>query len=133
MPKIRDLGISVIPVTMRPAEIGGGAADVAYHAGRDCHPTDEDCVPTEHPCGPSYERCAATRVTCNPTDPDCEPTDPPCAPTDHPHCMGTPDCCPTDDQSICSGRSADSVAIPHDAVIQLKQQLQHQIGAQLLN
>src|ERR1044071_638973 len=130
MPKIRDLGISVIPMTMRPAEIGGGAADIAYHAGRDCHPTDADCVPTQHPCGPSnhpYEPCDATRVTCNPTDPDCVPTDPP------PPCHGTPDCCPTDDQSICSGRGADPMAIPHDAVVQLKQQLQHQIGAQLLN
>ena len=111
MPKIRDLGISVIPVTMRPPEIGGGAADI-YHMAQ-CEPTDAkkppDCRPTNRPC--------------NPTPPDCAPSP----------CHGSPQCCPTDDQSVCSGKSADPVALPPDAILQLRQQLQQQIGATFLN
>jgi hypothetical protein len=34
---------------------------------------------------------------------------------------------------VCSNKQADGVALPDDAVIQLKQQLQQQIGATLLN
>ncbi len=97
MPKIRDLGISVIPVTMRPAEIGGGAADFEYWA---------------------------QKTPCQPTDPASGP----------PECKATPDdqCCPTNDP-FGSGKEEDGTGLPHDTVVQLKQQLHDQINAELLN
>ena len=49
MPKIRDLGINVVPVTMRPTEIGGGAADMAYEAADPLPPEDPQCCPTDLP------------------------------------------------------------------------------------
>ena len=68
MPKIRDLGISVIPATMRPAEIGGGAGDFEYWAQKTgCPATDIDPAP----CGPTPK-------------PQCNPSPPP------PQCQGTP-------------------------------------------
>jgi hypothetical protein len=121
MPRIRDLGISVIPVTMRPPEIGGGAADM-YHA--QCQPSGRppQCIPSDAPqCVPTNQPgCIPTHEPCNPTPPQCHPT-------------GTPQCCPSDFQSVCSRKESDAVALPDDAVIQLKQQLQQQIGATLLN
>jgi hypothetical protein len=42
MPKIRDLGISVIPATMRPPEIGDGGASGP------CHPTPPPSKPKPH-------------------------------------------------------------------------------------
>jgi hypothetical protein len=107
MPRIRDLGISVIPATMRPPEIGGGAAD-AYHA--QCQPSGPkppNCIPTDAP-------------RCNPTPPQCAPSPQP------------PQCCPTDFQSVCSGKSDDAGPLPDDAVQALKHQLQQHIGAMLL-
>ena len=109
MPKIRDLGISVIPVTMRPPEIGGGAAEIEYWA--------------------QLTGCPATDPRQGEPLPGCVPTNnPPCNPSP-PQCAGTPDCCPTDDpQSICSGqKSAGPVTLPDSAVMQLKQQLQQQM------
>lgn len=44
MPKIRDLGISFIPATMRPPEIGAGGG---YFMGEDC---ENNTKPT-NPCG----------------------------------------------------------------------------------
>ena len=57
MPKIRDLGINVIPVTMRPLEIGPGTAfDLnAACRGETCTQSSGQCVPTCKP--PSV--CAA--------------------------------------------------------------------------
>ena len=108
MPKIRDLGISVIPITMRPPEIGGGGADFEYWAQK------TGCPVTDPMPG---------------MPPGCKPTNnPQCNPSPPPQCAGTPDCCPTDDPvSVCSGRSADKVALPDGAVMQLKQQLQQQM------
>lgn len=70
MPKIRDLGISVIPVTMRPTEIGGGAADFEYWAQK------TGCPATDPKPG---------------VPPECQPTNnPPCNPSPKPQCAGTP-------------------------------------------
>jgi hypothetical protein len=57
MPKIRDLGINVIPVTMRPPEIGlgGGRAD-----DEDVTCNNESCNPSGQ-CVPSCE--AASRAS----------------------------------------------------------------------
>jgi hypothetical protein len=107
MPKIRDLGISVIPATMRPAEIGGGAADFEYWA---------------------------QRTPCQPTDPMPMPEPgPECIPTTEPQCVGTYDdqCCPTDLPA--STKEAGAATLPDPAVAQLKQQLHDQISAELLN
>jgi hypothetical protein len=55
MPKIKDLGIKVIPETMQPPEIGGGAGGGAgCIAGTQCFPTFQPCVPTLHPCLPTH-------------------------------------------------------------------------------
>ena len=122
MPKIRDLGISVIPATMRPAEIGGGAADFEYWAQK------TGCPATDPKPG---------------VPPGCQPTnDPQCNPSP-PQCNGTPgdQCCPTATEGSClPGISApvkNTVALPDAAVVQLKQQLHgainDQINTELLN
>lgn len=58
MPKIKDLGIKVIPETMRPPEIGGGAGGCGgvtfCQHGTQCLPTVQPCVPTFHPCLPTH-------------------------------------------------------------------------------
>jgi hypothetical protein len=102
MPKIRDLGISAIPFA-RPTEIGPGAG--GFWA---CDPTDVE--------GPAPEPC--------------HPTPPQCHPTNQPQCDHTrrdDDCDPSDACSL----KQDARRLPHDAVIQLRQQLQHQISRQL--
>jgi hypothetical protein len=136
MPKIRDLGISVIPVTMRPPEIGGGAADMYQAQGQPSGQPAPGCVPTAPQCIPTNEpQCVPTAPQCIPTnEPQCVPTNQPCNPTP-PQCQPTPmpQCCPTNETSVCSGRGADAVALPDEAVLQLRQQLQQQIGATLVN
>jgi hypothetical protein len=58
MPKIRDLGINVIPVTMRPPEIGlGGGYDMAVDTGTcnlETNCNNESCNPSGQ-CVPSCE------------------------------------------------------------------------------
>lgn len=117
MPRIRDLGISVIPATMRPPEIGGGGAD------RDCQPTDPrgDCHPTDGQCNP-------TNVgECHPTDGQCNPTPPP------PQCHATPEddddqqCCPTDAPHSAKDDGGD---LAPEMKLELKQQLRDQLDAQ---
>lgn len=102
MPKIRDLGINVIPATMRPPEMGGGGGDAG------CHPTEQPCPPrSQEPC----------QNTCNPSS--CPPPSaPPCDPTE---------CDPTEN---CSSRRKNGSDLPEDAVAQLRQQLHHQIAEQ---
>ena len=66
MPKIRDLGINVIPVTMRPPEIGpGGGYDMAMGAGDGtCNNNtlcnEETCNPSGQ-CVPSCDGASAAR------------------------------------------------------------------------
>ena len=43
MPKIRDLGINVIPETMRPPEIGGGGGGKGGGGGGDCEGATYQC------------------------------------------------------------------------------------------
>jgi hypothetical protein len=115
MPKIRDLGISVIPVTKR---IAIGAAEGAYRAGGDYEPPD--CIPTDS--------CGNTDRDCIPTDGQCLPSDGPgCGVTD---CHATPhdQCCPTDLPG--STKDRNYIALPADAVVQLRHQLHQQIGAE---
>ena len=135
MPRIRDLGISVIPATMRPPEIGdGGAYGACDPTNTDvtCHPTDPQCNPTKlgecHPTDP-YDR------DCHPTDPydgDCHPTDGTCNPTEPPppQCDATYDdqCCPTDQPHSAKDRDGDS--IDPEMKRELMQQLRNQIDAQ---
>jgi len=63
MPKIRDLGINVIPVTMRPPEIGvGGGYDMA-DTGTCVQETicaSESCDPSGQ-CVPSCDGASAAR------------------------------------------------------------------------
>ena len=65
MPKIRDLGISVIPATMRPPEIGDGAASGP------CIPSAPQCNPTPPPNKPKPQQCNDTPDDqCCPSDHD---------------------------------------------------------------
>lgn len=129
MPKIRDLGISVIPVTMRPPEIGGGGADVAQYG---------------EPHTPRYY--AAERPQCNLTVKDpCEKTIKPCEHTIKDPCEDTkppdPACTPTNlcEFTQCRGSCEKSsqlagvAALSDDAIAQLKQQLRQQVGTELPN
>lgn len=59
MPKIRDLGINVIPVTMRPPEIGLGGGYVLANDPPTCD-TNESCDPSGQ-CEPSCEESGAPR------------------------------------------------------------------------
>jgi len=138
MPKIRDLGISFIPVTMRPPEIGGGGADVAqygqpnklrYYAGErpQCNLTVKD------PCQHTIKPCALT------TKDPCENTKPPCENTKWPqdHCTPTNVCkytqCGDSRQCDASAQDASAVTLPDDAIVQLRQQLRQHVGAELVN
>jgi hypothetical protein len=62
MPKIKDLGIKVIPETMQPPEIGGGAGFCI--TGTQCLPTFQPCVPTF--CGFPTHHCfgCTILITC---------------------------------------------------------------------
>jgi hypothetical protein len=107
MPKIRDLGISVIPVTMRPPEVGGGGADFEYWAQK------TGCPGTDPKPG---------------VPPGCQPTNsaPECQPTNN-----APGCQPTNQNQPKQNTSA--ATLPDAAVGQLKQQLHDQINEELLN
>jgi hypothetical protein len=110
MPRIRDLGISVIPATMRPPEIGDGAG----HQGNvTCNPTDPQCKPTHV-------------GDCNPTDGQCNPTPPQCHAT--PKDDDDQQCCPTDAPH--SAKDGDGSDLAPESKLELKQQLRDQLDAQ---
>jgi hypothetical protein len=77
MPKIRDLGIKVIPETMRPPEVGGGTGcgfttcGVSPAAQRVCLPTHFGCtdctVQAFSICGTTPGPAAQAQRICNPT------------------------------------------------------------------
>ena len=109
MPKIRDLGISSIPFP-RVQQNGAGGYWM-------CNPTIDqgppDCVPS----------CGQTPPQCHPTNkPDCNPSP-------------RPDVCPAGTcQETCGATEPgkrNARELPHDAVLLLRQQLQHQIHGQL--
>jgi hypothetical protein len=58
MIKIRDLGINVIPVTMRPPEIGPGGAVVQNDPGTCSNTCGESCDPSGQ-CVPSCDGASA--------------------------------------------------------------------------
>ncbi len=127
MPRIRDLGISFIPVTMRPPEIGGGA-DVGQYGEPNLplHFAGEPkCENTKQP------HCEATKKPCDPTKP------PVCVPSNEPLCVPTNICertrCDPDSQCGHTGQSASAVTLPDDAIAQLRQQLRQHIGGELVN
>ena len=130
MPKIRDLGISVIPVTMRPPEIGGGGADVAQngepHTPRYYAAERPPCVNTvKDPCANTRSPCENTRIPCENTK---GPQDQ-CTPTNV--CKYTQ--CGDSKQCDASAQDTSAVTLPDDAVAQLKQQLRQHVGAELVN
>lgn len=111
MPKIRDLGINVIPATMRPPEIGpGGGFDLAAApaVGYQIYLT-ETCQ--EATCPESSGQCVPSVGAPPPT---CAAT-----PPDPPHLEG--------------GYRYDVGGLTHDAIVQLKQHLQDLIGTELQN
>ena len=134
MPNIRDLGISSIPATARPAE--AGHRETQWFLESTCNPTNQPgCNPTNQPgCNPTNQPgCNPTNdQPCNPTDqPGCNPTNQPgCNPTDGQPCNPTnqPGCNPTNMHT--RGRYP---SIPLEAVAQLKSQLRHHIGTELRN
>ncbi len=111
MPRIRDLGISQLPATMRPPEIGPGGAfdmpaapDAAFPMFLTCQPPSEDTCPNS--CVGST---GCPDVSCRP--PSCP--DPSCP-----------------DASRQSESYRQLGGLTHEAIIQLRQQLQDRIGAQ---
>jgi len=86
MARIRDLGINVIPVTMRPLEIGPGAAvDIPVGQATPYHPYGGALFACEAcPCDPNSER-GETSGQC-PDDTGCVPTHP--EPPDGYHASG---------------------------------------------
>jgi hypothetical protein len=63
MPKIRDLGINVIPVTMRPPEIGPGGGYEMQDTGTCVNETicnQETCNPSGQ-CVPSCDRASVEK------------------------------------------------------------------------
>jgi hypothetical protein len=106
MPKIRDLGISAIPYARR-TETGRGAGQYWM-----CSPSPSN------PEGAPEE--------------ECRPTPPKCHPTVKPQCNPTSPSGPGPGKKDEPEKPTQQVGgLPHDAVSQLKQQLQHQISRQL--
>lgn len=104
MPKIRDLGISFIPATMRPPEIGAGGG---YHMGGHTPP---QCAGT-----PPDNPCQQNICTLTDDDDDCIN----CTMTDKDDCRGN------------SGKhdnKREVAGFGHQAVAQLKQQLREEMG-----
>jgi hypothetical protein len=130
MPKVRDLGISFIPATMRPLEIGDGAGSTPQ-----CEPSgvckDPSChEPSFDNCDPSG--CGKGVSTCHEPSSydDCEPRSTmPCDPSG---CGKGPTVCfePSTDDSGGGGKKDKTEQILSAASIaQLKQQLQSRLGA----
>src|SRR5260221_718585 len=66
MPKIRDLGIKVIPQTMRPPEIGGGGcSDCTYQQFSMCWPTPASARAGIAICAPSVVCSDCTFQQCS--------------------------------------------------------------------
>ncbi|MFL6248517.1 MAG: hypothetical protein ACJ74H_21010 [Thermoanaerobaculia bacterium] len=116
MPKIRDLGISFIPATMRPPEIGAGGG--FYMAGCDhtkkgdcgnlnCSITDKDKDDHEGDCG--NLNCS---ITDRDDDVDCGNLN--CSITDRPH-----------------GGKREVAGFGRDAIAQLKQQLRSEMSREI--
>jgi hypothetical protein len=128
MPKVRDLGISFIPATMRPPEVGGGAAPPCEPPSfRTCDPSGCDKEPS---CfEPSF-------ATCDPSGCDKPPS---CVEPSTKDCPGNSrmDC---DDPSGCDkGASCVEPSTGQDrprggglsavAIAELRQQMQQHLGA----
>ena len=134
MPKIRDLGINVIPETARPPEIGGGGCGYTWGA---CTPTPQ-CTPSPfhftYGChGGAYTppNCTPSPGT-NPTDvcdygygrpPNCTPS-PGTQPTEACY-YRTPNCTPSPGTNPTWECHPGGLTL--EACNQLKQQLQRQI------
>ena len=117
MPRIRDLGISVIPATMRPPEIGLGGGFDANAANAQIYlscPDNSVCENVTHvPCDTSCTGSSGKE--------ECDP------PTHVDPCPG-PTCA-----NSCPGQSnrRDASGLNADVVLQLKRHLQDRIGTQL--
>jgi hypothetical protein len=118
MPKIRDLGINVIPATMRPPEIGKGAYYMG--GGITCdNPSGKPCVPSSgnQPCDDP-----SVRPPCdNPSGKPCSP--PSAEPCDNPSGVTGP--------TGQGGGGKRVASLGADAIAQLRQQMQGRLGARL--
>lgn len=132
MPNIRDLGISSIPATARPLEVGNGGGG-GSEPPLPTSPPLCGCDPTSH-----YDKDDKDDVGGEPGYGDCHPT--------HEPDYGEGDCHPTsrgeneenDDDHGPDGGPNDrkndkntKSAIPPDAVAQLKSQLHQHISTQV--
>jgi hypothetical protein len=134
MPKIRDLGINTIPITMRPPEIGPGGGIFACNQSHNDHASacgSPSCV------GQGTSACGD--LSCKPHDDDATSAcgSPSCIVDETSGCE-SPSCIDDDETSGCESPScAKSPKSPHDhhasafspaAIAQLKQQLELHIG-----
>lgn len=135
MPKIRDLGINVIPETVRPPEIGGGGCGYTCTPSPQCTPSPANptdvCYWGGYPYTPP--NCTPSPGT-NPTEicnygygrpPNCTPS-----PGTHPTeaCYyRTPNCTPSPGTNPTGQCHPGPGGLTLEACHQLKQQLQRQI------
>jgi len=124
MHRIRDLGINVIPATMRPLEIGPGAAEPPnpFEQGYDFA-----CAGT-----PGSQTC--TNGTCPKEDDDkayCPEDSRGSIGCEEGTCGGDEDDC--QDSKKPRPRRQDLGAFSPEAVMQLQQQLEHHLGETLPN
>ena len=118
MPRIRDLGISHIPATMRPPEIGpGGAFDMPAGPDAAFPMYLETCNPS--PCNQCPNSCVGNSGC--PTNTCC------CVNTGADTEEGQP--CPNDTQQGGEG-NYQLGGLTHEAILQLKRHLQDRIGTQ---
>ncbi len=146
MPKIRDLGINVIPETMRPPEIGAGGGGGCEGATSECgENTYEVCPAGTFQCGPDtayQQQCPAGTLQCGPDtahQQQCAAGTFRCEPGTYYHdqCPGGTIPCTAgtlkDTPEITRMAAAytgkpEAVGLTREAIKILKQQLQHQIA-----
>lgn len=121
MPRIRDLGISHIPLTMRPPEIGAGAA------------FDMTAAPDAFPMFMNTQTCNQSCVTNS--GGQCVPSGCPnsCPGNSCPGNSCPGNSCPGNSCAGDSGRGGDYHlgGLEREAILELKQHLQDRIGSQL--
>jgi hypothetical protein len=126
MPKIRDLGINTIPVTMRPPEIGEGGMYACQQSNDTTSACPEASCFTETKKSTNHSEKSCPDASCLDDDGDDDEQ------------SGCPDasCVEDDDDSTsacpdasCKPRGhKNASAFSPEAVAQLRQQLEHHIG-----
>lgn len=128
MPKIKDLGINTIPMTMRPPEIGPGGSfdDAQYYVTGQQHTACSEATCGRSNPRPKHDTTGCSDTTCEADTSACGDTS--CSDHDGSACSDT----------TCKDRSPRSPRSPRDdkkmgafspdAIAQLRQQLESHIS-----